>query len=82
LLTHMLCQQCDLEPGEVIITTGDSHIYSNHFEQVETQLARSPRALPKLTIKRKPDSIYDYRFEDFEMEGYDPHPHIAGAVAV
>ena len=82
LLTHMLCQQCDLEPGEVIITTGDSHIYSNHFEQVETQLARSPRALPRLTIKRKPDSIYGYRFEDFDIEGYDPHPHIAGAVAV
>jgi thymidylate synthase len=78
----MLCQQCDLQPGEVIITTGDSHIYSNHREQVETQLGRSPRALPKLTIKRKPATIYDYSFEDFELTDYDPHPHIAGAVAV
>ncbi|MDA0693632.1 MAG: thymidylate synthase [Proteobacteria bacterium] len=82
LLTHMLCQQCDLQPGEVIITTGDSHIYSNHREQVETQLARSPRALPKLSIKRKPATIYDYAFEDFELSDYDPHPHIPGAVAV
>ena len=82
LLTHMLCQQCDLQPGEVIITTGDSHIYSNHREQVETQLARSPRASPKLSIKRKPATIYDYAFEDFELSDYDPHPHIPGAVAV
>lgn len=82
LLTHMLCQQCDLEPGEVVISTGDSHIYSNHFEQVATQLEREPRALPTLKIKRKPESIYDYCFEDFEIVGYDPHAHIAGAVAV
>ena len=82
LLTHMLCQQCDLEPGEVIISTGDSHIYSNHFEQVATQLEREPRALPSLRINRKPDSIYDYCFEDFEIVGYEPHAHIAGAVAV
>lgn len=82
LLTHMLCQQCDLLPGEVIISTGDSHIYSNHFEQVATQLEREPRALPTLQIIRKPDSIYDYRFEDFEIIGYEPHAHIAGAVAV
>ena len=82
LLTHMLCQQCSLEPGEVIISTGDSHIYSNHFEQVATQLEREPRELPSLRIKRKPESIYDYCFDDFEIVGYDPHAHIAGAVAV
>jgi len=82
LLIHMLAQQCDLDLGEIIITTGDSHIYSNHMEQVLTQLARAPRKLPSLKINRKPDSIYDYRFEDFAIEGYDPHPHIAAPVAV
>ncbi len=82
LLTHMLAQQCDLEPGEIIITTGDSHIYSNHLEQVREQLGRVPRALPKLNILRRPDSIYDYRFEDFEVVDYDPHAHIAAPVAV
>jgi thymidylate synthase len=82
LLTHMLAQQCDLEPGEIIICTGDSHIYSNHLEQVREQLQRQPRPLPRLNILRKPDSIYDYRFEDFELVGYDPHPHIAAPVAV
>jgi thymidylate synthase len=82
LLTHMLAQQCDLEPGEIIICTGDSHIYSNHLEQVREQLQREPRPLPRLNILRKPDSIYDYRFEDFELVGYDPHPHIAAPVAV
>ena len=82
LLVHMLAQQCDLEVGEIIISTGDSHIYSNHTEQVQTQLSREPRALPALIIKRKPESIYDYRFEDFELEGYDPHPHIKAPVAI
>jgi thymidylate synthase len=82
LLTHMLAQQCDLDVGEIIISTGDSHIYSNHTEQVNTQLAREPRKLPTLKIIRKPESIYDYRFEDFEIEGYDPHPHIPAPVAV
>lgn len=82
LLTHMLAQQCDLEPGEIIITTGDSHIYSNHLEQVREQLGRVPRALPRLNILRRPDSIYDYRFEDFEVVDYDPHAHIAAPVAV
>ena len=82
LLTHMLAQQCNLDLGEIIITTGDSHIYSNHMEQVKTQLAREPRPLPRLKIKRKPASIYDYCFEDFEIEGYDPHPHIAAPVAI
>jgi thymidylate synthase len=82
LLTHMLAQQCDLEAGEIIITTGDSHIYLNHLEQVRTQLAREPRSLPALRLRRRPDDIYGYCFEDFEIIGYDPHPHIAAPVAV
>lgn len=82
VLTMMLAQQCDLEPGEIIICTGDSHIYSNHLEQVREQLSREPRALPRLNILRKPDSIYDYRFEDFELVNYQPHAHIPAPVAV
>lgn len=82
LLTHMLAQQCDLVPNEIVISIGDLHAYSNHREQIQTQLAREPRALPKLEIRRKPDSIYDYRFEDFEIVDYDPHPHIAAPVSV
>ena len=82
LLVHMLAQQCDLEPGEIIISTGDSHIYTNHLEQVKTQLAREPRPLPQLNIKRKPASIYDYQFEDFEILNYNPHPNIKAPVAV
>jgi thymidylate synthase len=82
VLTMMLAQQCDLELGDIIICTGDSHIYSNHLDQVREQLSRAPRALPKLNILRKPDSIYGYRFEDFELLDYTPHAHIAGAVAV
>jgi thymidylate synthase len=82
VLTMMLAQQCELTPGEIIICTGDSHIYSNHLEQVNEQLGREPQALPQLNILRKPDSIYDYRFEDFELVDYDPHPHIAAPVAV
>ena len=82
LLTMMLAQQCDLAPGEIIICTGDSHIYSNHLEQVREQLAREPRPLPRLNILRRPASIYDYRFEDFELLDYDPHPPIAAPVAV
>ncbi|RLA55823.1 MAG: thymidylate synthase, partial [Gammaproteobacteria bacterium] len=82
VLTQMLAQQCDLEPGEIIICTGDSHIYSNHMEQVREQLGRQPRPLPRLNILRKPDSIYDYKFEDFELLDYSPHAHIAAPVAV
>ncbi|MFT6791102.1 MAG: thymidylate synthase [Cellvibrionaceae bacterium] len=82
LLVHMLAQQCDLDPGEVVITTGDSHIYTNHIEQVKEQLTRPPRTLPTLIIKRKPESIYDYSFEDFSLEGYEPHPHIKAPVAI
>ncbi len=82
LLTLMLAQQCDLQPGEIIIATGDSHIYSNHMAQVRKQLDRQPRPLPRLELLRRPDSIYDYRFEDFRLSDYDPHPHIAAPVAV
>jgi len=82
VLTMMLAQQCELEPGEIIICTGDSHIYSNHLVQVREQLAREPRPLPHLEILRKPASIYDYRFEDFALRDYHPHPHISAPVAV
>ncbi len=81
-LTHMLAQQCDLGIGEVVVTMGDAHIYLNHIEQVNLQLTRDPRPLPKLQFKRKPDSIYDYKFEDFEIVGYDPHPHIPAPVSI
>jgi thymidylate synthase len=81
-LVLMLAQQADLEPGELVITTGDSHIYLNHLEQVELQLSREPRPLPTLRLRRRPDSIYDYRFDDFELLDYDPHPHISAPVAV
>ena len=82
LLTHMLAQQCDLQVGEFIWTGGDCHIYDNHVEQVELQLSREPRAYPTLAIKRRPDSIFDYELEDFEITGYDPHPAIKAPVAV
>ncbi len=82
LLTHMLAQQCDLEVGDFIWTGGDCHIYDNHVEQVLTQLGREPRPLPDLVIKRRPESIFGYRFEDFEIAGYDPHPAIKAPVAV
>ena len=76
LLTHMIAQQCDLDVGDFVWTGGDCHIYKNHFEQVELQLSRTPRAYPKLVIGRKPASIFDYKFEDFVIEGYDPWPAI------
>lgn len=82
LLVHMLCQQCDLTPAEVVVTLGDAHIYSNHWQQVETQLARVPAQRPELRIRRKPDDIYGYRFEDFELVGYDPQGAIPAPVAV
>jgi thymidylate synthase len=81
-LTHMLAQQCDLDVGEIILSIGDAHIYSNHFEQVETQLQRTPGPLPKLKIHRKPASILDYRFEDFEIVDYVAQPHIKAPIAV
>ena len=82
ILTHMMAQQAGLEVGDFIWTGGDCHLYSNHMEQVDTQLARDLKPLPKLVIKRKPESIFDYRFEDFEITGYDPHPGIKAPVAV
>jgi thymidylate synthase len=82
LLTHMMAQQCDLEVGDFVWTGGDVHLYSNHMEQTALQLSREPRPLPQLVIKRKPDSIFDYKFEDFEIEGYDPHPGIKAPVAI
>jgi thymidylate synthase len=81
-LTHMVAQQCGFEPGEVIISVGDLHLYKNHLEQAKLQLTREPRPLPKLVIKRKTDSIFDYKFEDFEIVGYDPHPHISAPIEV
>lgn len=82
LLTHMLAQQCDLGVGDFVWTGGDCHLYNNHFDQVRLQLSREPRPYPKLVIKRRPDSIFDYKFEDFEIVGYDPHPAIKAPVAV
>lgn len=82
LLTHMVAQQCDLEVGDFIWTGGDTHLYSNHLEQAKLQLSREPKALPQLKIKRRPDSIFDYKFEDFEIVGYEAHPHIPAPVAV
>jgi len=82
LLTHMMAQQCDLAVGEFIWTGGDCHLYVNHFEQARLQLAREPLPLPRLEIKRRPDTIFDYRFEDFEITGYQPHPAIKAPIAV
>ncbi len=82
LLTHMIAQQCDLDVGDFIWTGGDCHIYLNHLEQVKLQLSREPYPPPQLVIKRKPESIFDYRFEDFEIANYQAHPHIAAPVAV
>ena len=82
LLTHMLAQQCDMDVGDFVWTGGDCHIYDNHDEQVRTQLARQPRPYPTLVIKRRPASIFDYAYEDFEVQGYDPHPAIKAPVAV
>jgi thymidylate synthase len=82
LLTHMVAEQCNLQPGEFIWAGGDCHLYSNHLEQVKLQLSRTPYPLPSLKIHRKPESIFDYQFEDFEIVGYESHPHIKAPVAV
>jgi thymidylate synthase len=82
LLTHMLAQQCDFEVGDFVWTGGDCHIYSNHFEQVDLQLSRAPLPLPTLAIKRRPPSVFDYAFEDFEVVGYQSHAAIRAPVAV
>ena len=82
LLTHMLAQQTNLSVGDFIWTGGDCHLYLNHLEQADEQLSRDPLPLPRLAIKRRPDSIFDYRFEDFDILNYTSHPHIAAKVAV
>jgi thymidylate synthase len=82
LLTHMLAQQSELSVGEFIWTGGDCHLYLNHLDQVDEQLQREPLVLPRLAIKRRPESIFDYRFDDFEILNYQSHPHIRAAVAV
>lgn len=82
LLTHMLAQQSDLEVADVVVSLGDAHIYSNHAEQVATQLARTPSKPPRLRILRRPETLYGYCFEDFELSGYQPQAHIAAPVAV
>ncbi|MDF3054551.1 MAG: thyA [Gammaproteobacteria bacterium] len=82
LLTHMIAQQCDLAAGDLIWSGGDCHIYSNHLDQVDLQLTRKPFALPQLVIKRKPDTLFDYTFEDFEIVGYDHHEAIKAPVAI
>ncbi len=82
LLTHMLAQQCDLEPGDLVWTGGDCHLYDNHVAQAETQLEREPRAFPDLRLLRRPPSIFDYTFDDFEVVAYNHHPAIKAPVAV
>ena len=82
LLTHMVAQQCDLLPGEFIWTGGDCHLYTNHLEQVRTQLARAPLPLPRLVIGRRAETLFDYRYEDFAITGYQSHPGIKAPIAV
>jgi thymidylate synthase len=82
LLIHMLADQVGLEPGELVWMGGDVHLYLNHVEQAEEQLKRQPRPLPRLKLTRRPPTIFDYRYEDFDLIGYDPHPNIKAAVAV
>ncbi|ARS27996.1 thymidylate synthase [Sphingomonas sp. KC8] len=82
LLTHMLAQQCGLEAGDFIWTGGDCHLYSNHLDQAREQLTRAPKPLPTLSIKRRPAAIDAYEYEDFEILGYEAHPHIAAPVAI
>jgi len=82
LLTHMIAQQCDLRPGDFVWTGGDVHLYMNHLEQADLQLTRQPGSLPRLAIHRRPETIFDYRFEDFEIVGYEAEAHIKAAVSV
>ena len=82
LLTCMVALQSDLEPGEFIWTGGDCHLYLNHLEQADLQLGRTPLPLPQLQIKRRPPSLFDFRYEDFELIGYESHPHIRAEVAI
>jgi thymidylate synthase len=82
LLTHMVAQQCDLQVGDFIWTGGDVHLYLNHLEQAKLQLSRQPKALPTLTFKRKPESIFDYQYDDFEIKDYQSHDPIKAAISV
>ena len=82
LLTMMIAQVCNLQYGDFVHTLGDAHIYKNHFEQVKTQLTRKPKTLPKMRINPKIKNIFDFKFEDFFLVDYDPHPHIKGKVAI
>ncbi len=82
LLTHMLAQQAELAVGDFVWTGGDCHLYLNHLEQADEQLAREPLPLPRLAIRRRPDSMFDYQYEDFEILNYESHPHIKAAIAV
>ncbi len=82
LLVMMVAKVCGLKPGEFIHTLGDAHIYLNHIDQVKLQLARQPRKLPQMIINREVDSIFDFRYQDFKLIGYNPHPHIKGEVSV
>ncbi len=82
LLTLMIAQVCDLQPGEFVHTLGDAHLYSNHVEQADKQLARAPRPLPTMTLNPAVRDLYAFRFEDFTLEGYDPHPGIKAPIAV
>jgi thymidylate synthase len=82
LLTHLVAQQTDLGVGDFVWTGGDCHLYLNHLEQVDTQLARTPRPLPRLVLKRRAPTLFDYRYEDIEIAGYDPYPAIKAPVAV
>ena len=82
LLTEMIAHVCNLQAGDFVHTFGDAHIYKDHFDQMELQLKREPRTLPELKISKKVDSIFDFKFEDFEVINYDPHPHIKGKVSV
>ena len=82
LLTMMIAQVCGLQPGEFVHTTGDTHIYRNHFEQVATQLSREPRPLPRMRLNPDVKSLFDFKYEDFTLEGYDPWPAIKAPVAV
>lgn len=82
LLTHLIAKECHLEVGEFVHTLGDAHLYLNHMDQVETQLSRAPRALPRLLLNEEKESVFDFEMEDIKLEGYDPHPRIKAPIAV
>ncbi len=82
LLLQMVAQVTGLKPGHFVHTLGDAHIYHNHFDQVRLQLTREPRTLPRMIVNPDVKSVFDFDFDDFKLEGYDPHPHIKGIVAV